>query len=200
MPRRALVSSLTTPTSRETGVSKTYSSNMDGATISAWPSQAHGQNRIRRVARRVLSNTKKASAGRIERQQSRIRVSGNRHERGENNSNQFFHHPKQCGLRLLTFMSYLPCRCCSILIFHLGWCASVVVVTYTGGCLLSSQIGSIMLLLGSVNSTPFPWETQGLQESTQLAAMLPTPFLSRDSFSHPTLLPASTHHPRCPVV
>ena len=97
-------------------------------------------------------------------------------------------------------MSYLPCRRCSILIFHLGWCASVVVVTYTGGCLLSSQIGSIMLLLGSVNSTPFPWETQGLQESTQLAAMLPTPFLSRDSFSHPTLLPASTHHPRCPVV
>ncbi len=55
---------------------------MDGPAISARPSQARDEGRIRRSARRALSNTKVGS-GRIERQYQRIRMLGLRHERGE---------------------------------------------------------------------------------------------------------------------
>ncbi|KAK3906210.1 hypothetical protein C8A05DRAFT_40947 [Staphylotrichum tortipilum] len=70
---------------------------MDGPTLLARPSQARGEGRIRRGARRALSNTK-VGTGRIERQYQRIRILGVRHERA------------MAAIAAATMLSLLPVR------------------------------------------------------------------------------------------
>ncbi len=131
-------------------------------------------------------------------------MSGNRHERGENNSNQLFHHPNRCGLRLAPHFHVIPTllmllNCHSLF----GWCVGVVVVTCTGGLLAftPNRMHHVAARLGEQHT--FCGKPRAARKAHRRAAMLPKTtllFLSCDFFSHPTLLPASTHHPHFLVV